>query len=455
MPEITSQFPPQQAASRTLPLLGYADHGLAVARWQNAPVTRETFLLHVQRVAEDLSDRHFVINLCQNRYLFLVAFAAVITAGKTNLLPPSRVGGQVSEVAGAYPDHQIVTDTDIEAAIRNIAGSHNTQIPQIAVDQLAALVFTSGSTGRAQAHPKYWSSLVEGARMADACFGFGHDAPTTVVATVPSQHMYGLETSILVPLVCGTGIHAGQPFYAEDICAALAEAAGRRILITTPVHLRVCVESAMKWPTVEFIISATAPLSTALAARAERIFNCPVLEIYGCTEAGSIASRQTTKGSQWQTYDGLSVIRKGTRFEVQGGHLRESVSLNDRLILHDANHFELAGRCADMVNVAGKRASLSNLTLKLSEVDGVEDGVFLQPLDDTGSERTTRLIALVVAPGLGEKQILKRLAECMDPAFLPRPLYRVDRLPRNDLGKLPRDELLKLVRRLQQAKHDG
>jgi acyl-coenzyme A synthetase/AMP-(fatty) acid ligase len=53
-----------------------------------------------------------------------------------------------------------------------------------------------------------------------------------------------------------------------------------------------------------------------------------------------------------------------------------------------------------------------------------------------------RVAALVVAHGLTAAQITQRLAASIDPAFLPRPLVLVDALPRNELGKLPRDQLL-------------
>jgi acyl-coenzyme A synthetase/AMP-(fatty) acid ligase len=53
-----------------------------------------------------------------------------------------------------------------------------------------------------------------------------------------------------------------------------------------------------------------------------------------------------------------------------------------------------------------------------------------------------RPAALVVAPDLAEAQILAALGTMVDPVFLPRPLVRVARLPRNTVGKLPQAALL-------------
>jgi acyl-coenzyme A synthetase/AMP-(fatty) acid ligase len=77
-------------------------------------------------------------------------------------------------------------------------------------------------------------------------------------------------------------------------------------------------------------------------------------------------------------------------------------------------------------------------------IPGVEDGVVLQ-LDTCDVRGVARVAALVVAPTLQESAILAALRESIDPVFLPRPLKRVDALPRSDTGKLPRAALLKLL----------
>src|SRR3546814_13602925 len=71
-----------------------------------------------------------------------------------------------------------------------------------------------------------------------------------------------------------------------------------RVLVTAPVHLRALVESRAQLPPLSFILSATAPLSLALAQACEAAWQVPVYEIYGCTEAGSTATRRTTDGER-------------------------------------------------------------------------------------------------------------------------------------------------------------
>jgi acyl-coenzyme A synthetase/AMP-(fatty) acid ligase len=104
------------------------------------------------------------------------------------------------------------------------------------------------------------------------------------------------------------------------------------------------------------------------------------------------------------------------------------------------------GRNSDMIEVAGKRASLADLTRRLLAVEGVRDAVVFQPETDAVAT-IRRVAALVVAPGLTSRQVLDRLAPSVDAAFMPRPLLVVERLPRNELGKLPRENLLKALKR--------
>ena len=122
------------------------------------------------------------------------------------------------------------------------------------------------------------------------------------------------------------------------------------------------------------------------------------------------------------------------------------VQLQDIIELQGPGAFTVRGRNADLIEVAGKRASLSDLTRRLLAVPGVRDAAVFQPEPDAvGVIR--RVAAVVVAPGLQPRAVLQQLAPSVDPAFMPRPLLIVEALPRNELGKLPREQLLALLRR--------
>jgi len=418
---------------------------------KGAPVAAAAFLHDVMQLADSLPERRYLLNLCDDRYHFMVGFAAAMIRGQTNLLPPNRTPDMINELAAEYPDsYCLVEETIAEVELPSVrlqveqaGGNRVAPIPIIDGEQLSAITFTSGSTGRPKSNPKYWKELVVGADKAILRFNITPDKISTLVATVPPQHMYGLETSVLLPWHAGVMVHTGRPFFPGDVVEALASVPGPRVLITTPLHLRACLKAGLTWPELAFIISATAPLSSDLAQQAEEMLDTRVMEIFGCTEAGSIASRRTVDDSCWHLYDGMSLMRSDQSGYVKGEQLSHPVRLGDRIEVIDPQHFNLLGRNEGMINIAGKRASLDDLNHKLNAIAEVEDGAFVMP--DVADVEITRLAAFVVAPALDEATLIQRLKSGIDPVFLPRPLYKVEALPRNEMGKLPRAALLKLL----------
>jgi acyl-coenzyme A synthetase/AMP-(fatty) acid ligase len=241
---------------------------------------------------------------------------------------------------------------------------------------------------------------------------------------------------------------AERPFFPADVAAALDQDYVPALLVTAPVHLRALVGYARGSGCgaafrAGFVLSATAPLSTDLAQAAESAFNAPVYEIFGCSEAGQLATRRTINGPIWRCLDGFRLYTTETGCWV-AGPAEDDVRLADNIDPAANGTFILQGRNADMVNIAGKRSSLAYLTQQLLTIEGVLDGIFLMP-DPDPAVMTPRLLAVVRAPGLTAATILTALRGKIEPAFIPRPLHVVENLPRNDLGKLPRADVLRLI----------
>lgn len=430
------------------PLLDGREPGDIFAWWRSEAISVQRFTRQAQALAATLPEAGHAINLCEDRYLFLLGFVALMLRGQVNLLPPNRAPRMVEAIAADHPGCYCLVDAPLPglALAQHLVeavpdcGVDEAWLPPLPVGQAVATVFTSGSTGQARAHGKTWGELVVGARVTAAALGL-EQGRTTVVATVPPQHMYGLETSVLLPLAAGLSVSGGRPFFPADLQQALQQLSGDKLLVTTPLHLRACLGAGLEWPRLRGIVSATAPLAAVDAAEAERLFGCALTEIYGSSETGAIATRRTARTQSWQLHPGLALRRVGEQFEVSGGHLPRGQLLGDILELDAEGRFRLQGRRGDMLKIAGKRASLADLNLQLQSLPGVEDGVFIAPEPGKGE----RLAALVVAPQLECAEILRALQQRIDPAFLPRPIYRVARLPRNDTGKLSREALKALL----------
>jgi acyl-coenzyme A synthetase/AMP-(fatty) acid ligase len=257
--------------------------------------------------------------------------------------------------------------------------------------------------------------------------------------------MYGFESTVLLPLLSGCALVAERPFFPADIAQVLEHLPAPRVLFSTPVHLRALLAAQVALPLMDLIVSATALLSPKTAREVESRFATTLLEIYGSTETGQIATRRTALETAWQLWPQVTLEVTDAGAVAMGGHVGQPTPLADIVESVDDEHFLLHGRTADLVNIAGKRSSLGYLNHQLTAIPGVVDGVFFVREDDASLAGSGRLAALVVAPGLPAAAIIQALRERVDPVFLPRPLLLVAHLPRNETGKLPQQTLRALA----------
>jgi len=435
------------------PLIHHDSPDAVVAYRDAEAIPARRFLADVRRVASALPvGRRHILNLCQDRYHFSVGLAAALVTQRVTLLPTTSTPEVLRQMTEFAPDSFCLVDeqecTSLLPTVvypeRGATALGDANVPRIEPDRLVAYVFTSGSTGTPVPHAKHWGPLVRNVQAEAERLGLCGGRRYGVLATVPSQHMYGLETAVLLPLQSGSALLARRPFYPADICAALADVPEPRILVTTPVHLRALVDSGLEPPAVDLVVSATAPLPDPLASAVEARFRARVLEIYGCTETGQLATRFPTDGPEWRLFPGIQLERQGDQIWAAGGHVEGRIPLGDLIEPRVEDRFLLRGRSADLVNIAGKRSSLTYLNQVLGAVPGVRDGVFFMPQHE-GADAVARLAAVVVAPTLDRTTLMAELRRRIDPAFLPRPLLLVERLPRNATGKLPRHALESLL----------
>ncbi len=442
----------------TLPLIARFDPA-APLLWQGgAALTAGEFLGQVLALAAVLPPPPYLVNLCEQRANFLVAWCAAAVRGQTNLLPASRAPQVIADAQAGYGDNHVVDDEVVRRALRRGTSGSLPAMPRIAADHIIQIAFTSGSTGTPTGHAKRWGSLHFNSRYnaerIRECLGAAEvAAAASLVATVPPQHMYGTETSVLLPLLAGMTVHGGRPLFAGDVAVALAEVPAPRVLVTTPVHLRTLLASTQDFPAIAVVVSATAPMDEALAREVDVRLQAPVLEMFGSTETCVIATRLTARERGWRLYPGVSIEPAADHTWVRASWFDRALRLQDVVEMSVTGQMLLRGRNVDMIEIAGKRASLSDLTRRLLAIPGVRDAVVFQPADSEvqaqGVGRVHRVAAAVVAPDLSVPEILTAMAQSVDPVFLPRPLLLVAQLPRSEVGKPGRAQLLQLLRHAQ------
>jgi len=219
----------------------------------------------------------------------MVVLCATIIKKQINLLPPNKQIATQEELCRRYEKTYLIHDgCDVSEAIFSIDLNHvilakadSTQaVPRIDLDQLVAISFTSGSTGHSKPNEKTWNTFVESTRI-NRTYMLPESAQTiNLLATVPAQHMWGLETSAIMALFIDVCVVDAMPFFPQDIHDVLHGMPSRRVMVSTPVYLCALVESGLQFPALDTVLCATSPLGRELASNVEQTFDTTLKEVW-------------------------------------------------------------------------------------------------------------------------------------------------------------------------------
>ncbi|MES2942415.1 MAG: AMP-binding protein [Pseudomonadota bacterium] len=411
--------------------------------------------LAASALARQFDQRDTICNLCISRVGFLVTWLAALRSDCLQILPPS--GGQADLVAilKSCSDPVVVVDdaqllqpqwTEHARCLVNSPDASRWSI----CDEVSPWVFdwnspnvrlyTSGSTGAPEPQTRTLGQLTRGAlvlgKRLDEEVGNGLVSIKSIVCSVPPQHMFGLETSVMLSLAHGIPVLDRRPLLPADVKAAFELVGDGAVWITTPLHLRALIGSGDELPNCRVVIASTMALDTVVATHSERLANAPVLEIYGSTETGVVAMRRTARDSSWRPVHNVRIdASEESNVQVWGSHFPSPQSLTDHIEIDEDGSFKLLGRHGDLIKIAGRRASLAGLNLMLNDLPGLTDGVFYLP---TTGAPADRLVLIHAGPPLDLVATEHWLRERMDPVFLPRVVICVSSLERTDTGKLSR-----------------
>ena len=325
----------------------------------------------------------------------------------------------------------------------------------------ALVVFTSGSTGAAQAIPKKLSQLASETVTLQALFG-ERAGDAAVLATVSHQHIYGLLFKVLWPLSAGRAIHAASISYPEQLAAALI--AAPCVLVASPAHLKRLPEH-LDWSgagaNLRAVFSSGGPLALETAQASGKLLGSVPVEVYGSSETGGVAWRQRVAGSDesWLAMPGVDwrVATDVRQLEVRSAHLADDrwLQLADRATAANGGRFLLLGRSDRIVKIEEKRISLDAIEAALvASKLAVEARVVL--CNPVQGERQ-KLAAFVIPSAEGRalladggKQALNQrlraaLAGTVEAVALPRRWRYLDQMPVNAQGKTTLAALLALL----------
>jgi acyl-coenzyme A synthetase/AMP-(fatty) acid ligase len=392
---------------------------------------------------------------CHDRLNFTASLLAAWQRGYVAALPPHAQPQAVGELArrggidvllhdGAVP--HAAEGTDVRQ-FRDVASGPLSEL-RLPADQPLVKLYTSGSTGVPRGWLKSAAQLIGEATSLASTFRL--TPQDRVLATVPPQHIYGLLTGVLAPLVSRAAFVTGMPLFPEDI-AALVRSSGATVLASVPPVLRALASSPDKTlPGVRLILSSGAPLDGETAAGLGSLGRS-VSEIFGSSETGGIAWREPGISSRWQAMPGVRVSADAdARMVVDSPFLdaeqpRPYVG-GDCIELDQDGFFRHLGRADGVVKIGAKRVLLTDVEERLRAIPGVSDAAVVSvPADPV---RGHEIWAVVASETVKAAELKSHLLNWFDPVVLPRRFRVVTALPRDAAGKLPRSRLLNLFQEL-------
>lgn len=383
--------------------------------------------------------------VCRDSYWFLVALLALFHSGAEVVVPPNGQPGTLEAFRGECDLFVVDGASDIRNVLVLERGSPGAHLPNgYDPDAMAMHFYTSGSTGTPKRVTRSAKLLEREVGLLVALWGVA-PAVGLVSSTVSHQHVYGLLFRLLWPA------ETGRPFSAatHDVWeTVLNDLEPRGVLVTSPAHLTRLqgIEPVGQERAPSMVLSAGAPLPPEAARETARILGVVPTEVFGSTETGACATRPTQPADEpWRPLPGV-------RFDVtQTGQLKISSPAIGADIWHETadlvdllpdGTFRFRGRADRIVKIEGKRVSLPEVELGLSQLPWIRSAAVT--LIDEGTGRLAAAIVLEPA-GQAKRQALgdfrfgqflrRELSRTQEPAGLPRRWRFVDALPQGTMGK--------------------
>ncbi|MGY6038476.1 AMP-binding protein [Aeromonas sp. AE23HZ002T15] len=409
--------------------------------------------------AETLADRLMQLParrwaLCfEDSLLFAQALLACALTGREAILPGHQRPAALAELGAGFDG--VLTDSQTLGEGGAIPWL---QLPLSSVDEaqpagrwpaplaLPLTLFTSGSTGEPKAIPKAWHQLDAELRVLIALWGERLDG-ARLLASVSHQHIYGLLFRILLPLVLRVPFARTLTLYPEQLSAQ----SGRWVLIASPAFLS-RLDPALAAAGCSLVVSSGGPLALADAHQSEQLFGQLPVEVFGSSETGGIAWRQSTEPDiPWRPMPGIGIaLGEDDQLLLSSPYLPDDKPLlcADRIRLCESG-FHLLGRGDRVVKIEEKRVSLDEVEARLQSLPWVAAAAVL-PLTVGARQQLGAVLVLTdvghaqwkaLGPGRFLIALREQLRPWIEPVALPRRLRLQVELPLNSQGKRPWGQL--------------
>lgn len=316
---------------------------------------------------------------------------------------------------------------------------------------------TSGTTGASQTWNRskefLWSEAGMLARL------LAPRRPDAALSFVHPKHLYGALTSVLVPARLGIPV-----WYRPQFAGQLPPAGDhRRWAVMAIPWIFSLLRRHMSWVRATdriTVLHASGMIPDASAdflaeAGAER---ARIVEVFGATESGGVATRQWSEGAppDWNLIDDVSFadpiqpgegevtlkVRSPRLAFLTGEGAPDSCELDDHVERLGDRVFRFTGRRTRLVNVNGRRLNLDRLEDLLRPVLDCVDHAVRPVTDPMIGEHIELLVVLKPGTGLGDLDLNAAFTRM---GLRPREVRTVDRIDRTEIGKFRRVQTIEPI----------
>ena len=367
----------------------------------------------------------------------------------------------------------VTLGTDGTGSLLDDLPDESLPVAERSASDLAAILYTSGTTGRSKGAMLSHGNLLSNAQVLKALWGWTAD--DVLLHILPIYHVHGLFVALHGALLAGASVLFHRGF---DPAAVLADFARATVLMGVPTHYtRLTAEPGLTPAAcahMRLFISGSAPLLAEAHERFEAETGQRILERYGMTETGMITSNpyaggERVAGTVGYPLPGVEVricdeagqaVRAGEPgvLEVRGANVfggywrmqektAEEFRKDGFFITGDIataspdGRITLVGRAKDLIIAGGLNIYPKEIEEAIDALPGVDESAVIGvPHPDMG-EGVVAVVVPLPGAALSEAGVLEGIAGSLARFKQPRRVIVADSLPRNAMGKVQKAAL--------------
>jgi malonyl-CoA/methylmalonyl-CoA synthetase len=386
--------------------------------------------------------------------------------------------GWVSKIAfKAGTRHVFTLDDDRTGSLLERAAHHSDEheIAAAGADDLAAILYTSGTTGRSKGAMLTHGNLLSNARVLKDYWGW--KAGDVLIHALPIFHVHGLFVALHGALLNGSKMIWLGKFDPRLVIRKMAEAT---VFMGVPtLYVRMLAESSLDRAStrhMRLFISGSAPLLIETFTEWQKRTGHTILERYGMSETIMLTSNpyRAADGERRGGTVGFPLPGVGVRVRGEDGRELAAGAIGDIQVkgpnvfkgywrmpektaeeftvdgwfktgdvgkIDERGYVSIVGRSKDLIISGGYNVYPAEIEGYINDMPGVAESALVGvPHPDFGE---VGVVVVTPKPGanLDSEQIVARLKSQLANFKIPKRCFVVDELPRNTMGKVQKNLL--------------